>query len=70
MWRESVRVYAIRAREFSEAAARLGKQTSIGPEFLELWEEVKRRHALCNAVGNELDGYIAQVNPARKSENA
>ena len=70
MWRESVRVYAIRARDFSEAPARLGKQTSIGPEFLELWEEVKRRHALCNAAGEQVDRYIEQMGPAAKSKKA
>ena len=70
MWRELVRVYAIQAREFSEIAARLGKQASVGPEFLELCEEVKKRHALCNAAGEQLYRYIEQMGPAAKSKKA
>jgi len=70
MWRELVRVYAIRAREFSDTAARLGKQARIGPEFLELLDEVKQRHVLCDAAGDELDRYIEQMGPAAKSKKA
>ena len=69
MWHELVRVYAIRAREFSESAARLGQQARIGPEFLEWWREVQRRHALCNAAGDELNRYIERVGPASKSKS-
>ena len=69
MWHELVRVYAIRAREFSESAARLGQQASIGPEFLKWWREVQRRHALCNAAGDELNQYIERLGPGSKSES-
>ena len=69
MWHELVRVYAIRAREFSESAALLGQQTRIGPEFLERWREVQRRHALCNDAGDELNRYIERVGPAAKSKS-
>ena len=69
MWHELVRVYAIRAREFSESAARLGQQASIGPEFLKWWREVQRRHALCNDAGAELNRYIERVDSASKSKS-
>jgi len=69
MWQELVRVYAIRAREFSESAPRLGRHASIGPEFLEWWREVQRRHALCNAAGDELSRFIERLGPASKSES-
>jgi len=69
MWHELVRVYAIRAREFSESAARLGQQASIGPEFLKWWREVQRRHALCNDAGAELNRYMERVDSASKSKS-
>ena len=69
MWHELVRVYAIRAREFSESAARLGQQASIGPEFLQWWREVQRRRALCNDAGDELNRFIERVGPASKSKS-
>ena len=60
MWRRLAEVYAIRAREFSDAVARLGRHGQIGPEFLALIDEIKRRRGLCDAVAAELDRYISQ----------
>ena len=60
MWRELVEVYAVRAREFSDAVARLGQHEDSGPEFEELMGEIKRRHALCMAATDELERYLEQ----------
>jgi hypothetical protein len=58
MRRELVEAYAIRAREFSDAVARLGQHSHVGPDFLEVWEEIRRRQALCVEAGDELGRYI------------
>jgi len=60
MWRELVEVYAVRAREFSDAVARLGQHENSGAEFEELMAEIRRRHALCRAAGDELERYLEQ----------
>ena len=41
MWNHLVQVYALRAQEFSDAVARLGKHTHPGPDTLGLMEEIK-----------------------------
>jgi hypothetical protein len=61
MRRELIEVYAIRAREFSDAVARLGQYSQVGPEFLRAWEEIQQRLALCNAAGDELGRYINET---------
>ncbi|HEY7391342.1 MAG TPA: hypothetical protein VH640_22695 [Bryobacteraceae bacterium] len=61
MRRELIEVYAIRAREFSDAVARLGQYSHVGPEFLEVWQEIQQRLALCNAAGEELGRYIDET---------
>jgi hypothetical protein len=58
MRRELIEVYAIRAREFSDAVAGLGQHSHVGPEFLKMWEEIQQRLAMCNAAGDELGRYI------------
>jgi hypothetical protein len=65
--RELVQRYALRAREFSDAVARLGEHAHIGPEFLQVMEEIKRLHVFCSATENELDRYIAQAGEPRTS---
>jgi hypothetical protein len=60
MYQELVRVYAIRAREFSDTVARLGQHKEIGAELLDLLKEIERRHDLCVAAARALDGYIEQ----------
>ena len=61
MWRELTQRYALRAREFSDAVAQLGKHAEIGPDFVGLMQEIRRRQALCKAAADELDGFIAQA---------
>lgn len=60
MWRELVEVYAVRAREFSDAVARLGQHENRGAEFEKLMEEIKTRQALCRAASDELERYLEQ----------
>jgi hypothetical protein len=58
MWHQLVQLYAIRAREFSDAVARLGQHKhEIGPETLKLLDEIKTRHAICIALSDEVDRY-------------
>ena len=63
MWRELLQLYAVQARDFSDAVAQLGQHehAEIGRDALTLIEEIKRRQALCNAVGDDLDRYIEQT---------
>jgi hypothetical protein len=48
-------VYAIRAREFSDAVARLGKHPQIERELLGLLDEIKRLRGLCDEAAEELE---------------
>jgi len=57
---ELVSAYAMRAREFSDAVASLGRQTCFGPEFSKMQNEIKRRLALCSEAGNRLASYTEQ----------
>jgi hypothetical protein len=61
MWQELTRTYALRAREFSDAVARLGQHHRIGPEFVGLIRETKRLRRLCDEAANQLDLYISQA---------
>jgi hypothetical protein len=65
--RRVVDVYAIRAREFSEAVARLGEHRHVDREFLRLLNESKRRHALCISAVEALDEFIRQGEPSANS---
>jgi hypothetical protein len=62
MWRELLQLYAVQAREFPDAVARLGQHehVEIGRDALTLREEIKRRQAVCTAVGDDLDRFIEQ----------
>ena len=60
MVRKLLELYALRAREFSDGVARLGRHGQIGPEFLALIDEIKRRRGLCDAAAAELDQYVSQ----------
>jgi len=53
-------IYALRAREFSDGVACLGRHDQIGPEFIALIDEIKRRRGLCDEAAAELDRYISQ----------
>jgi hypothetical protein len=59
MWRSLVQRYAIRAREFSDAVAALGRQAHSGPEASrEVLEEIRTRQELCNEVAHEVEQYL------------
>jgi hypothetical protein len=59
MWRELVQRYAIRAREFSDTVAALGRQAHPGSEASrKLLEEIRTRRDLCNEVANEIGRYL------------
>jgi hypothetical protein len=59
MWREIARRYAIRAREFSDAVAALGREARLGPPpSLKLLKEIRRRRDLCNEVADEFERYV------------
>ena len=64
MVRKLVELYALRAREFSDGVACLGRHDQIGPEFLGLIDEIKRRRGLCDTAAAELDRYLViEKNP-------
>jgi hypothetical protein len=56
--RELTRNYALRAREFSDSVARLGRFGRIGPDFIGAMEEVEKFRALCLRAGDELSQHI------------
>jgi len=58
MLRELSELYARRAREFSDAVARLGQHQQIGPEFLGVVQEIMRRRHRCDAAAVKLHEYI------------
>jgi hypothetical protein len=59
MWSKLVQRYAIRAREFSDMVAALGRQAHSGPDASrELLEEIRTRRDLCNEVANEVEHYL------------
>jgi hypothetical protein len=59
MWRELVKRYAIRAREFSDAVAALGQEAYLGPvASRELLEDIRERRKLCNEVADEVEHYL------------
>jgi hypothetical protein len=53
--------YAIRARLFYEAVARLGPQRQLGPGFLALLGEIISLQEDCVRAGNELQSYVADL---------
>jgi hypothetical protein len=50
MWCELVQLYALRARELSDAVAQLAQHIDVRETLLALIEEIERRNALCSAV--------------------
>ena len=60
MVRKLLELYALRAREFSDAVARLGRHQQIGPETLGLIQEIERLRGLCDAAAADLDRYVSQ----------
>jgi hypothetical protein len=65
MWRELAKDYAIRAREFSDAVASLGREARLGPKISrQLVKEIRRRRELCNEIADEFDCYLDRNPPA------
>jgi hypothetical protein len=53
-WHKLVQRYAIRAREFSDTVAALGRGAHFGPiECVEQLEEIRTRRALCDEAAEE-----------------
>jgi hypothetical protein len=65
MWNEIVQRYAIRAWEYSDAVAALGRQAHLGPvASQEVLKEVRRQRDLCNEVADEAERYIRKASAA------
>jgi hypothetical protein len=62
--------YALRAREFSDKVALLGKYDHIGREVLKLFKEIKRQRVLCSDAEEKLERYLQQANSDPKSSDA
>ena len=58
MWRDLVQVYALRAREFSDAVATLGQHSPMGIEALQQITKIKKRRAACKVAGEALEQFI------------
>jgi hypothetical protein len=59
LWRELVTLYAIRAREFADAVAALGRDPRRGPVgSREVLEEIRARREVCNEVADEVENYL------------
>jgi hypothetical protein len=70
MLRELAELYARRAREFSDAVARLGRHNQIGPEISLLLTEISKRRDLCTEAAEKLDQYVEQEARFRECEVA
>jgi hypothetical protein len=53
-------LYSLRAREFSETVALLGRYRDVGPEVLSLIEDIKRRRGLCFQAAEKFEEYLKQ----------
>jgi hypothetical protein len=71
MWRQLVQRYAIRAREFSDAVAALGREAHLGPSASrQRLEEIRRRRNLCNQVADEVERYLKRESGHRDESAA
>jgi hypothetical protein len=52
--------YALRAREFADAVALLGRHNSVGPQVLKLCKKIKRQRELCGDAEKQLERFIQQ----------
>jgi len=68
--RKVIELYAMRAREFSDAVALLGTHKHITQEVLGLLSEIKRLHELCNEAAAELDRLVSQSSAAVVSRSS
>lgn len=59
--RQAIELYALRAREFSDAVAGLGRDQQIERELILLLREIKRLRALCDEAAVELDRHTSQT---------
>ena len=53
--RQAIELYAMRAREFSDAVAGLGRHQKIERELLGLLREIERLRGLCDEAAAELN---------------
>ena len=61
MLRKIVEVYALRARQYSDAVALLGRHDHTSPELLALAQKLKRLQALCDEAAGEFEQYVSQT---------
>ena len=54
-WGELSQRYAMCARDFYEAVARLGRYRDVGPETVAHWQNIRKLHALCFPIEKEID---------------
>ena len=59
-WRVLLERYALRAREFSDAVARLGHANLLPAQCRQLLEEVCARRDSCLAAAEEVEQYLRQ----------
>ena len=63
-------VYALRAREFSEAVALLGGYHQVGPELLHQMQEIRRRRGLCFEAAERFEQHVQDSKPIADAQNA
>jgi PAS domain S-box-containing protein len=69
-WRDLVARYAIRAREFAEAVAALGRDTRVeAVGSREVLGEIRARLEMCNEVAAEVERYFNQQSSAADSSS-
>jgi hypothetical protein len=56
---ELTQQYAVRARQHSDAVARLGRFKELGPDFMKALYQAEECRASCPAAGDKLAQYIA-----------
>ena len=60
LWQELVERYAMRAREFSDAVALLGRANLPPAQCVELLETIKARRESCMAAADKVHQYVKQ----------
>jgi hypothetical protein len=62
--------YALRAREYSDAVARLGRFKEFGADFMKALYQAEKCRASCSVAGDKLARYIAAPDRAIRSASA
>lgn len=59
--------YALRAREFADAVASLGRYSQIGPEVVALMKEIRWWRSLCFEAAERFEQYVQENNADAQS---